>query len=99
MKWDIQAVNFAMKPELMEYCQEKINGLNKFYNRIVGAEVYLKLGQGAENNKIVEIKLNIPGNDLYAEGESNKFEGSVNDAVDKLKGQLRKLKTKMAALH
>lgn len=96
MKWDIQAVNFSLKPELMAYCKEKIEGLTKFHHGIVGAEVYLKLGQDAESNKIVEIKLNIPGNDIYAESKSPKFEGSVNDAVDKLKGQIRKIKTKMA---
>lgn len=99
MKWDIQAVNFTMKPELMDHCKEKIEGLSKYYNKIVGAEVYLKLGQAAEDNKIVEVKLNIPGNDLFAESSSSKFEGSINDVVDKLKGQLRKLKTKMASAH
>ncbi len=99
MKWDIQAVNFTMKPELTDYCKEKIEGLSKYYSKIVGAEVYLKLGQSAEHNKIVEIKLNIPGNDLFAESSSPKFEGSINDAVDKLKAQLRKLKTKMASSH
>lgn len=99
MKWDIQAVNFTMKPELMDYSKEKVEGLNKFYNRIVGAEIYLKLGQQADSNKVVEIKLNIPGNDLFAESHSPKFEGAINDAVDKLKGQLRKLKTKMETLH
>lgn len=99
MKWDIQAVNFTMKPELTDYCKDKIEGLSKYYSKIVGAEVYLKLGQAAENNKVVEIKLNIPGNDLFAESSSPKFEGSINDAVDKLKAQLRKLKTKMASSH
>lgn len=99
MKWDIQAVNFSMKPELMEYAKEKITGLSKYYDKIVGAEVYLKLGQDAEDNKVVEIKLNIPGNDIYAEDRSNKFEGSINETVDKLKGQIRKIKTKIVANH
>lgn len=99
MKWDIQAVNFTMKPELNDYCKDKIEGLTKYYSKIVGAEVYLKLGQSAEDNKVVEIKLNIPGNDLFAESSSPKFEGSINDVIDKLKAQLRKLKTKMASTH
>ena len=97
MKWDIQAVNFNMKPELMDYCKEKVTGLTKFHHGIVGAEIYLKLDQDAEHSKVVEIKLNIPGNDIYAESKSQKFEGSINDAIDKLKGQIRKIKTKMAA--
>jgi putative sigma-54 modulation protein len=88
-----------MKPELMDYTKEKIGGLSKYYDKIVGIEVYLKLGQEAEENKVVEVKLNIPGNDIHAVGKAAKFEGAINEAVDKLKGQIRKIKTKLVAHH
>jgi putative sigma-54 modulation protein len=69
----------------------------KYYDQIVGAEVYLKLTNNDKGEtKIAEIKLNIPGNDLFASSQSDKFEGAINAATDKLKGQIRKLKTKMS---
>ncbi len=96
MKWDLQTVGFNASDELINYTREKTEGLTKYYDQIVGAEVYLKLTQDEHNQtKVAEIKLNIPGNDLFAESHSEGFEKSVNESVDKLKGQIRKLKTKL----
>lgn len=95
MKWDIQTVGFSATEELVNYTKNKIEGLQKFYDQIVGAEVYLKLVQDDKNNtKVADIKLNIPGNDLMGSSTTEGFEKSVNESVDKLKGQIRKLKTK-----
>lgn len=95
MKWDLQTVGFHASEELVAYTQEKTEGLTKYYDQIVGAEVYLKLTQDEhKQTKVAEIKLNIPGNDLFAESHSESFEKSVHESVDKLKGQIRKLKTK-----
>lgn len=96
MKMDLQTVGFNATEELLAYTREKTEGLYKYYDQIVGAEVYLKLvNNDADQTKVAEIKLNIPGNDLYADSQSEKFEGAVNSTVDKLKAQIRKLKTKM----
>lgn len=95
---DLQTVGFNADSTLTDYAREKTEGLMKYYDRIVGAEVYLKLVQdGKEQNKVAEIKLNIPGNDLFASSQSSKFEGSINESIEKLKAQLRKLKTKLHA--
>ena len=96
MKMDLQTVGFNAEEALLEYTREKTESLSKYYDQIVSAEVYLKLTNNDHNQtKIAEIKLNIPGNDLFASDQSDKFEGAVNAAVEKLKGQIRKLKTKM----
>lgn len=95
MKWDIQTVDFKASDELLQFTEEKVSNLSKYYDQIVGAEVYLKLVQDEANqNKKAEIKLNIPGNDLFAESQEASFEKAINESVDKLKGQIRKLKTK-----
>lgn len=95
MKWDLQTVGFNASDELLSYTREKTEGLTKYYDQIVGAEVYLKLTQDEHNQtKVAEIKLNIPGNDLFAESHSDSFEKSVHESIDKLKSQIRKLKTK-----
>ncbi len=96
MKWDIQTVGFNAQDELVDYVKTKTEGLQKFYDQIVGAEVYLKLVQDDKNNtKVAEIKLNIPGNDLHASSTTDSFEKSTNETTEKLKAQLRKLKTKL----
>lgn len=98
MKMDIQTVGFNADVTLTDYARQKTEGLVKYYDKIVGAEIYLKLVQdGKEQNKVAEIKLNIPGNDIFASSQSPKFEGSINDSIEKLKGQIRKLKTKLQA--
>ncbi|MEM8969822.1 MAG: HPF/RaiA family ribosome-associated protein, partial [Bacteroidota bacterium] len=43
---------------------------------------------------IVEIKLNIPGNQLFAKEQSESFEAATDQAVDALRRQLRKYKEK-----
>lgn len=97
MKMDLQTVGFNATDELVAYTREKTEGLYKYYDQIVGAEVYLKLvNDDADKTKVAEIKLNIPGNDIYASSQAEKFEGAVNSSVDKLKSQIRKLKTKMS---
>ena len=97
MKWDFQTVGFSASDELTEHTRHKVEGLTRFYDRIVGAEIYLKLDYNdKQQNKVAEIKLNIPGHDLYAENRSDGFEKSVNEATHKLESQIRKLKTKQA---
>ncbi len=45
-------------------------------------------------DKVVVIKTNIPGNTLIAKEKSKKFEQAVDMAVDSLKRQIEKIKTK-----
>lgn len=97
MKWDIQTVGFNPKAELLDYTKDKVGALNKYYDQIVGAEVYLKLVQdNHRETKVAEIKLNIPGRDIFAHHQSDSFEKSLSETIEKLKGQIRKLKTKFS---
>ena len=93
MKWDIQTVGFNAKEELMDTVKERVTKLEKFYNPIIGAEVYLKLlYDDQRENKKVELKLNIPGEDVYADHQSESFEASLQEAVEKVRKQLLKKK-------
>ena len=93
MKWDIQTVGFHAKDELLETTKESVEKLEKYYSPIIGAEIYLKLQyDDQKENKKVEIKLNIPGEDVFGEDQSDTFEHSLHSAVDKVKRQLVKRK-------
>ena len=93
MKWDIQTVGFNAKEELMDTTKEQVMSLKKYYNPIIGAEVYLRLEYDEhKENKKVELKLNIPGEDVFAEHQSDTFEHSLHETIDKVKRQLLKKK-------
>lgn len=93
MKWDIQTVGFHAKEELLETTKEQVMKMEKFFSPIIGAEVYLRLEYDEhKENKKVEVKLNIPGEDVYAEHRSNSFERSLHESLDKVKRQLLKKK-------
>jgi len=98
MRVDVQSVNFNADQGLIQFVEKKINGLEKFYDKIVDSEVFLKVQQTSEKeNKIVEIRLNIPGNDIVVKKQSKTFEEGTNLAVDTLKRKLRQKKEKVRA--
>ena len=96
MKVYVQSVNFNADKSLIEFIEKKLNSLEKFYDKIVDSEVYLKVQQTSEKeNKTVEIKLNVPGNDIVVKKQCKTFEEGTMLAVDSLKRSLDKLKEKV----
>ncbi|MBT8316612.1 MAG: ribosome-associated translation inhibitor RaiA [Lutibacter sp.] len=96
MKVRVQSVNFNADAGLIEFVEKKINSLEKFYDKIVDSDVFLKVQQTSDKeNKVVDIKLNIPGNDLVIKKQCKTFEEGVMLATDSLKRQLTKTKEKI----
>lgn len=98
MKVSIQSVNFNISNDLVNYIEKKVNNLEKFHDHIIDAEVYLKVQSTSEKeNKIVDIRINLPGADVVAKKQSKTFEEGVSVAVDSVKRQLVKRKEKLRA--
>ena len=98
MKLQIQSIHFDADVKLIDFIQKKLDKLDTFYDRIVVGEVFLKLEKNEEKaNKIVQVKLNIPGNDLIVKEQGASFEEAVDAAYENLKRQLQKTKEKMQA--
>tara|TARA_B100000795_G_scaffold261626_1_gene238590 strand:+ start:1492 stop:1800 length:309 start_codon:yes stop_codon:yes gene_type:complete len=96
MKVFIQSVNFNASVGLLEFIEKKVVSLTKFHDKIVNAEVFLKLENSSDKeNKIAEIKINIPGNELVVKKQFRSFEESVNTGVESLKRRLKKSKEKL----
>lgn len=95
MNVQIQSIHFDADKKLLEFVNEKLDKLTLFYDSIIGTEVFLKL-ENASNaeNKIVEIKLNIPGNDLFVKKQSKTFEEATDIAVEALRQQITRHKEK-----
>ncbi len=88
-----QAVHFSADKKLLIFIEKKLEKLNQFFDRILSAEVILKLeNSGQIKSKIAEIKINLPGSVLFVKQDAISFEASVDSAVATLKRQLIKYK-------
>jgi len=95
MKLQMHSIRFDADQKLINFIQRKTDKLERFYDRIINGEVYLKLDKDEnKENKIIEIKVNIPGNQLFVKERSSTFEAATDQAVETLKRQLKKIKDK-----
>jgi len=95
MEVKIQSVGFKADAKLKDFATSKINKLDTFSDSLLSAEVFFKVGNSAtEENKETEIKIAIPGNDLFAKKFGKSFEESIDSAVEALRSQIEKIKGK-----
>ena len=95
MNIQIHSVRFDADKKLIDLVHQKLEKLNQFGEDIVNAEVYLRLDKDQEReNKISEIKLELPGGPLFAKRQSKTFEEATDEAMDALKVQIAKHKQK-----
>ena len=96
MEIQVQAIRFEADQELIQFVQQRVSKLTQFFENIIDLEVYLKIDKAeSHNNKVVEIKLNVPGKDLFAKKQSKSFEHATDDAIEALRRQLKKHKGKI----
>ena len=99
MNIKVQSIHFDADRKLLDFIDEKVGKLSQYFDDILDAEVFLKLdNNNTIENKIVEIKLNIPGKTLFASDQSKAFEQSVDESVDNLRRQVTKHKQKIRGL-
>ena len=95
MNIQIHSVRFDADKKLIDFVHQKLDKLTQFGEDIVNAEVYLRLDKDQEReNKISEIKLELPGGPLFARKQSKTFEEATDDTIDALKKQITKHKQK-----
>lgn len=100
MKLQMQSLHFDADQKLIDFIQQKANKLDTFYDRIIDGEVIMRVEQDdARENKLLEIKLNLPGNQLFAKEKSKSFEAAADAAVEALRRQLKKHKEKVSDPH
>ena len=97
MNIKVHSVRFDADEKLLEFIEEKTSKLEVFYDDIIGAEVFLRLDKDTTDreNKLVEIKLEIPGNMLFSKKQCKTFEEATDLSVEAIKKQLLKYKDKV----
>lgn len=95
MEIKINPVGFSASAQLEEFIQKKLSKLEKYHDNILGVEVGLKLEKDDKlENKVVEVKVLIKGQDVFARKNAKTFEEAVDELSDVVKRQLIKIKEK-----
>jgi len=96
----IQSVNFEADPSLVTFVEGRMGKINQFFDRITGAEVFLKVEKKeSHENKVAEIRVAIPGKDVFARKQCDSFEEATDEAVEAVIRQIKKHKGKALAKH
>lgn len=96
MKIKIQTLHFDADHKLIEFIDKKVKKLEVIYDKIINLDVILSLENLSTQvkEKVVVLKTHVPGNVLVARETSEIFEESLDLALDSIKRQLEKHKTK-----
>jgi putative sigma-54 modulation protein len=99
MNVNIETVHFTADAKLIDHVNRKVQKLTTFNDRIIRAEVFLKLDNVAHNikDKIAEIRIVAPRHSFFVKSSSKSFQESFDSALDSVVNQIKKKKEKQAA--
>lgn len=87
----VNSVNFTADQKLVSFVNDKVSKLTLFFDNIISGEVFLKVDRDQEGeNKVAEVKLSIPGKELFAKKQCKSFEEATDLAVEALRRQVRR---------
>ena len=96
MEIQVHSIHFTADKKLIDFIEGKVGKLELFFDHITACEVYLKLDKDQEKeNKIVELKMLIPGKTLVAKKQCRTFEEATDLSVEALRKQVSKHKEKV----
>ncbi|GEP49339.1 hypothetical protein FNO01nite_00110 [Flavobacterium noncentrifugens] len=96
MKVEVHAVNFNVDGKLVDFIQQRMDKLEKYYDKIVSADVFLKVENISEKeNKIAEIKIHVPGDDFLVKKQCKSFEEAIESCAESAERLLVKRKEKI----
>ncbi len=99
MNVTINSVHFKADKKLETFIKEKLQKMPGLYDGIIGGEVMLRVENSeTRDNKVVEVRLVIRGNDLFVKKQSKSFEEATDSAVEALRKQLVKHKEKVRGI-
>lgn len=93
MKMIIQTPDFKASEKLMNFVRENVEKLGLLSDRILEGQVLLKKEKSDTNaDKVCELKLVIPGNDIFASRRRATFEQAIMDSIQAVRPQIKKWK-------
>ncbi len=99
MQINIQSPGFKVSPVLTGFIQEKVSKLYNYYSEIISIDILLRIfNADTKENKVCEIRLAIPGNDMLASTTCKTFEEAVLSVVETIKGKIKRKKSKIIGI-
>ncbi len=91
MDIQIHSIHFDADRGLLDFIKSKLNKLVTFNDAIISADVFLRIEKNDEReNKLVDIKLHVPGKELFAKKHATSFEAAVDEVTEALRRQVVK---------
>ena len=95
MNINFQSVNYNADIKLIEFAEKRIKKISQFYVNIISVYVYTKVENSSDRiNKLVELKIGIPGEDVVVKKVAKTFEEAINLAVNSAERILKRRKNK-----
>jgi putative sigma-54 modulation protein len=95
MNIKVHSLRFDADVKLVDFVESKVGKLDQYYDNIIGAEVTLRIDKAEDaDNKVADIKVFIPGNELFSKRQAKSFEEATDLAIEALRRQLKKTKEK-----
>ena len=95
MKIIVQNVGLTARQELLDLIDEKLGKLDRLTDRIVEARVTLRVEKAEDrNNKIMEVKLVVPGDDIFVKKQGESFEELTQKITETLQRSVKEWKAK-----
>lgn len=93
---NVQSPGFVLKTELNGFILEKVGKLYNYHSEIISIDIMLKISHSeTKENKVCEIRLSIPGNDVLANAHCHTFEEAVLNVVDIIKNRIKRKRSKI----
>ena len=91
MDIQIHSIHFNADKDLLAFIKSKLNKLITFNDSIISADVFLRIEKNNEmENKLVDIKIHVPGKELFAKRHATSFEAAVDEVTEALRRQVVK---------
>ena len=92
----MHSIRFDADEKLLSFIDTKVKKLPTVYDDIMSAEIFLRLDkESTRENKLVEIKLDVKGHQVFAKKQCKTFEEATDLSIDALRRQLVKRKEKI----
>ena len=96
MQINIQSPGIKLNPKLNGFVQEKVEKLFNYYSDLISIDITLRVSNSeTKENKVCEIRLVIPGNDILASAQCKTFEEAILSVVETTKNRIKRKKSKV----
>lgn len=91
-------VNIDKSETLEAFTQKKLDKLENKYDWVIRANIYIKHDENQKPKGFIsEMRLSVPGPEIFAQSNEDSFEASVAETVRDLERQCSKRKAKMSS--